>query len=98
MQVLVVLIVDVRMLMLHRLVGVRVLMTLGSMEPHAKPHQRCRDSQRDVRSLVKYQQRECGTDEGRRRKVRGGARRPELAQREHEEHETHTVAEEPEGE
>jgi len=98
MRVPVVRVLDVGVLVRHRLVDVLLLVAFGDVEPRAQRHERRPGGERDARPLVEDDERDCGADEGRGGEARARARRSHVAECEDEQHQTHAVAEEAEDE
>src|SRR6185436_519153 len=90
----VVLVVDVLVLVRQELVHMAVPMTFAEMQPDAECHQRCSAPERPSCRLTENDKRECRAEEGRDRKVCGGARGPEVPQRGDKERERYAIAEE----
>ena len=85
MNVLMVLVVDMRMTMLEGLMDVFVVMLLGQVQPDTEAHEQAGDCEGQRDGLAqKYHRRDC-SHEGSRRKVGSCARGPEMAQRHDEE-------------
>lgn len=94
-HVLVVHVVDVRVGVLQRLVGVPMDVALGEMEPEAEAHE-CRSCEEGERNrLAPDEDAETRADEGSQREVGAGPGGSELSQGADIEYEAHPVAEEP---
>ena len=96
MAVLVVLIVHMNVLMLHRLMGVLVMVLLGQVEPEPDGHQRTTSQERYRDRLAQQQDRRAGADKRCQRVVSAGSGSPQVPQGQHEERQRDAVAEEPE--
>ena len=93
-RVLVVLVMHVRMLVRHRLMRMLVLVPLDQMQRDADRHQQRRAEQAGGDWLAEQRHGDRAADEGRGREIGAGARRPEVAQRQHEQRQADAVAEE----
>ena len=91
---LVVLIMTVEVLMLQRFVGVLVFVPLGDVQPDTDAHKRSRDTKRPIETTLSEGEGERGTRKWRCREISSRARRPEMAQGQHEKNQTHPEAEE----
>lgn len=88
------LVVDVRVFVLHRLMDMAVLVPFGHVEVKTKRHQNRRTEELRRYELVKHDYRHKRAHERSDREVRARPRRPDMAKREHEQHQTHAVTEE----
>ena len=85
-------VVGMFMLVLHRLMCMRVRMSLGQMQPDADCHQRAAREQGRGDALVQYRNCDQRAQEWRGRKIRRGTRGAQTAQRQHEQHQAQSVA------
>ena len=69
MFVLMVFIMDVAVLVLHRLVFMFVFVPLRKVQPDANTHERSRHAKENGKSFLKDHQGECGTNEGGEREI-----------------------------
>ena len=77
---------------------VSVLMALSQMQPDPHGHENAGRDQRARDRLAPENDGKDGAHERRRREVGAGTRAPEIAQGEHEEHETEAIPKEAEDE
>jgi hypothetical protein len=89
-------VVHMRMRMLHRLVRMGVLMTLGQVEPHANAHRQPGDGQLERRRIARKRQSGDRAQERGGREVGTGACCTEVPEREDRQRQADTVAEEAE--
>jgi hypothetical protein len=82
-DVLVVLVVDVRVLMLHGLMNVLVLVSLGEVEPDAQAHEHATNEEPQRHRLVEHWDRKERPDKGCGREVGAGSCCPQVPQRQH---------------
>src|SRR5712664_2672699 len=82
---LMVLVVRVRMLMRQGVMDMEMFVMLGDVQPDAHGHQRGSDEKLGGQRLAEREHGGGGAEERRGREVGAGARRPEMAQRQHEE-------------
>ena len=87
------LVVQMRVLMLDRLVRMLVLVPLGQVEPDAESHQPASGQQLPARLLAEHGNRQQGADKGRCREIGAGACGPEMPQRQDEQDKAGAVAE-----
>lgn len=80
----VMLVVHVGMRVLLPLVGMRVLVPLRDMQPHAGRHQGACGDELPVERIALHRDGDHRAEEWRDREIRRRARRPEIAQRQHE--------------
>ena len=95
MVVLVMDIVDVSMLVREKLMQVLVVMRLGEVQIDANPHEQCGADQSKSWRLAEQRQRKGCADEWSRREVGASARRSQMAEAEHKQHQTDAIAEKP---
>src|SRR4051812_17947982 len=94
MAMLVMFIMPMPMLMHHLVMPVLMLMLFGYVQIDAKRHQGARYDQAKCDGLAKYDDGQNRTDERRRRKIRPGTRRTEMAQSQHKQSQTDPVTRE----
>jgi hypothetical protein len=89
--VLVVFVVDVAVVMLHRLVLVLVFVPLSKVQPDADSHKCCRHAKENGESFLKDHEGEYGSNEGGEREVSTSASGPQVPQGQHEASQAHPV-------
>src|SRR5581483_6201311 len=87
-------IVHMRVTVLQRIMDVFVLMLLRQVQPHPEAYEQARDHELEGDGFAQKKDGRDGADEGRRRKIRARARRPEMAQRRDEKSKADAVTEE----
>jgi hypothetical protein len=80
----VMLVVTVSMGVHHAVMGMRVRVPLGEVQPNADGHQRSGGDELHRQRLLERDYRGCRADEGGSREICAGARRTEVAQRDYE--------------
>ena len=94
MPVSVMFVMDVGMGVRHSTMGMGMFVPLGDVQPDAERHQRSGGKELDRQRLLEGDDRRRRADERRGREVGAGARGAEMAQRDDEECEAETVADE----
>ena len=92
MRMLVMVVVAVGVLVRERGMDVAVRVLLGDMQPHAHRHQAGGGQELDGDRLAERGDSDGRTEERRGREVGAGARRAEMAQRQHEQREAEAIA------
>lgn len=91
--VLVMLIVDMKVLMLHFLMGVLVSVLFHYVQQDAQTHQRARNYKCPIKSALADSQCKRRACEWRCREIGAGARGSQMTEREHKEHKTDSIPE-----
>ena len=91
-DVLVMFVVGMKMVVLHRLMAMLVLVPFRQVKPHTSTHENGGDAEADCEFVVQKQKRDDCADEWRDGKVCAGSGCPNVTEREHEQRQTHAVA------
>lgn len=94
MLVLMMLIVGMDVRVSERFVNMFVLVILGQVQPNTHCHTGCCDPERPARRLTVERDRQRASNEGRGREIGASTGGAQISQREDEEHQTESVAEE----
>ena len=78
--------------MRHGFMRVLMFVRFGQVQPDAGAHQRGGDPEDGTRMFAQHQQRNCRTNERRRREIRAGSRSAEMPQSQDKHHQTEAVA------
>ena len=82
--VLVMFVVLMAMLMLHRLMGMLMLVSLRQVQPQADAHQKAREQKFECQRLMQQNDGDHRSDKGCGRKIGASTGRSQMSQREHE--------------
>lgn len=85
-------IVNMQMRVIERVMDVDVFVPFGEVQPDSRRHQTGGRPKQNGWNLAEEDQRENHPDEWRQRKIRAGARRPQMAQGENEGGKTQAIA------